>query len=122
MPFPFEKFVLYQKSIIWMREAQTICRLAKHRMPHNLVDQLFRASASIPLNVAEGCGKWMEKDRRNFYRMARGSVFECVPILQIFTTSHIISKAQYEKSYALLEEIGKMLTAIIKKTESIPDR
>jgi len=120
MSFPFEKFVLYQKSMEWVNQASLICNSAKGQVPHSIVDQLFRASTSIPLNVAEGCGKWLEKDRRNFYRIARGSVFDCVPVLQILKASQSITEEQYKRCYALLEEIGKMLTSLIRKIEDAP--
>ena len=119
MAFPFEKFILYQKSIAWLKEAHSICRDAKGAVPHSILDQLFRASTSIPFNVAEGCGKWLEKDRRNFYRIARGSVFECVPAIEILRVTSAITEERYQKSYALLEEIGKMLTSSIKRSEEI---
>ena len=120
MVFPFENFALYQKSITWLKDANAICKSAKGLVPHSIIDQLFRASTSIPLNVAEGSGKWMEKDRRNFYRIARGSVFECIPALQILRTVGAITEEQYKNGYALLEEIGKMLTTLIKKIEDAP--
>jgi len=45
-------------------------------------DQLRRASFSIMLNVAEGTSRFSNKDRKNFFVIARGSAFECPAILE----------------------------------------
>jgi hypothetical protein len=36
-------------------------------IPHSLMDQLFRASLSIPLNISEGNGRWHKGEKRNFF-------------------------------------------------------
>ena len=44
----------------------------------NLLDQIDRASESIVLNIAEGCGKKrFSKDRARYYRIASASAAEC---------------------------------------------
>ena len=45
-----------------------------------LKDQLNRAASSIPLNLAEGCGRIQTEDRKRFYSIARGSATECAAI------------------------------------------
>src|SRR6266849_3729212 len=49
-------------------------------------DQLDRASTSVPLNIAEGNGKFSAKDRARFFEIARGSALEsaaCLDVLQV---------------------------------------
>jgi four helix bundle protein len=46
-------------------------------------DQLLRASQSIPLNIADGNGKFSEADRIHFFSIARGSALECVAIQDV---------------------------------------
>ena len=48
-----------------------------------LRDQLDRASISIVLNIAEGCGRRSPADKARFYSMARGSATECAAILDL---------------------------------------
>ena len=82
MAFTFEKLLVYQKSVDL---ADLICSKTEE-FPRGygfLVDQLNRAALSIAANIAEGNGRFTKPDRRNFFGIARGSVQECVPLLEL---------------------------------------
>src|SRR5215831_15582716 len=57
-------------------------------------DQLDRASTSIPLNIAEGNGKFSAKDRSRFLEMARGSALECAACLDVLLVRKLASAEQ----------------------------
>ena len=82
MAFAFEKLAVYQKAVNF---ANDICRITRSfpKGYYFLVDQLNRASLSISANIAEGNGRFTKADRKNFFIIARGSVQECVPLLEI---------------------------------------
>ena len=80
----------------------------------NIKDQLQRAALSIPLNIAEGQGRLHGKEKRQFYNTARGSLLECVPLIQASHQLGFISESKYQALYTLADEIGKMLTGLIK--------
>ncbi|MFM7921540.1 MAG: four helix bundle protein, partial [Planctomycetaceae bacterium] len=82
MAFAFEKLVVYQKSVDF---ADQICLRSENfaRGYGFLADQLNRASSSISANIAEGNGRFTKPDRKNFFGIARGSVHECVPLLEL---------------------------------------
>ena len=46
-------------------------------------DQLFRASATVALNTAEGSGKRTSAEQRRFYGIALGSLRECEAIIEL---------------------------------------
>ena len=46
-----------------------------------IMDQLERASLSIVLNIAKGCGKPTSKENSRFFSIARGSAMECGAVL-----------------------------------------
>ena len=57
--------------------------LKQQTLPAHLKDQLRRAAASIVLNLAEGSGRFGQKDRKRFYHIAFGSLRECQAILDL---------------------------------------
>jgi four helix bundle protein len=71
-PLDFERLDVYRCAIDFLALA---VRITTHssRGQSDLRDQLRRASASIPLNIAEACGKTGRADRARFYAIARGS-------------------------------------------------
>ena len=112
--FDFEKLEVYRKAkqlnieISGFLESET-------QISRNKKDQLERAAFSIMLNIAEGSGRFTSKDKRNFYVISRGSVFECVAIFDFLLAKNIIELQTYSEYYFSLEELSKMLLAMIKK-------
>ena len=77
--FDFEKLEVYKKAKHLNKSIATF--LQQTKVDKVTYYQLRRASFSIMLNIAEGAGRFTDKDKRNFYVIARGSAFECVAIL-----------------------------------------
>ncbi|NVM04475.1 MAG: four helix bundle protein [Candidatus Helarchaeota archaeon] len=119
MSFSFEKLLVYKKSLEFVDEIEELSKLLKGKIEFSYIDQLKRAVLSIPLNIAEANGRWHKNERKQFYFISRGSVFECVPLIQIIYRKGLISQDRYEKIYSILEEIAKMLSGLIKSTEKL---
>jgi four helix bundle protein len=114
--FTFEKLLVYQKAIAF---ADAICTLTRD-LPRGyffLADQLNRAALSIAANIAEGNGRFTKPDRRNFFGIARGSVQECVPLLELAARQGLLNPDQHAILKSDLEEIAKMLSGLINGLE-----
>ena len=116
MPFAFEKLHVYQKAIVFANDA---CNLTREfpRGYFFLADQLNRASLSIAANIAEGNGRFTKADRRNFFGIARGSVQECVPLLELASRQNLLQQERHEELKSQLEEVAKMLSGLINGLE-----
>jgi len=79
----------------------------------DLVDQLRRAALSVPLNIAEGSGKF-SRDAVRFYAIARGSALECAAILDAFAALGVFEEDELGKAREQLERIVSMLTGLIR--------
>ena len=113
----FEKLEVYQRAVDLAETIDALTESFPTRGHQHLVDQLRRASLSVPLNIAEGNGRWHAKDRKNFWWIARGSVFECVPLLELCKRETLIAEEKCAELKAELEVLSKMLTALIKNTD-----
>jgi four helix bundle protein len=114
MPFLFSKLEVYKKAVD-LADKATLLTEKFPKGTYYLSEQLNRAVLSISLNIAEGNGRFHRKDRQNFFRIARGSAFECVPILELCYRKGLIDITQLKSFLKELEDISKMLTGLISK-------
>ena len=117
MSFMFENLEVYQRAVDLAEKIAALTESFPTRGHQHLIDQLRRASLSVPLNIAEGNGRWHPKDRKNFWWIARGSVFECVPVLELCKRQKLITEEKCLDLKTELEILSKMLTALIKNTD-----
>lgn len=75
----------------------------------SMIEQLKKASLSIPLNIAEGYGKGTANDRCRYYDIARGSAHECGAVMDASNVLEIIDGQHYLKGKTLLHRIVSML-------------
>jgi four helix bundle protein len=69
-----------------------------------LVQQIRRAATSVHLNLAEGCSRKSEAERKRFFEISRGSLIEIDTAIGI----------AFKLSYAKLEELKPLGELIIK--------
>jgi four helix bundle protein len=117
MSFLFEKLEVYQRAVDFAERISALTKTFPAQGHYHLVDQLRRASVSISLNIAEGNGRWHVKDRKNFFWIARGSVFECVPLTELCKRENLITENTRDEVKTELEVLSKMLTALINGTD-----
>ena len=113
--FIFEKLDVYQRALEFNRKVHFIIKQVKER---SWSDQLSRAAMSITLNIAEGSGRWYSKEKRNFYFIAKGSVFECIPLIDLGVSLEILSDKQREELRDDCSSMAKMLTKLIQSLEN----
>src|SRR2546423_11259878 len=78
-------------------------------------DQLDRASTSIPLNIAEGNGKFSARDRARFFEMARGSALECAARLDVLVVRKLAKEETLAAQKERLVRIVEMLVGLLRR-------
>lgn len=118
MELDYERLDVYQVSLDFAAWSHA---LAKHLGPESRHsrDQLLRASQSITLNIAEGCGKLPSAERRRFLQIAGGSARECGAILDILGRCQVISEDERRFGKGLLVRVIAMLTRMIAPGEGV---
>ncbi|MBL7942273.1 MAG: four helix bundle protein [Flavobacteriales bacterium] len=114
--FDFEKLIVYQKSReFYVSTTQWVEK--RPELSKTIRGQLERASLSIALNIAEGTARFTKADKRNFLVIARGSVFECYAIFDVLEAIDPERRNGLYDYRLSLEEISKMLFAMIKNLQ-----
>ncbi len=111
--FDHEKLDVYRNSI-------ALCAWVGDFLPAiaaktSAKDQLDRASTSIPLNIAEGNGKFSARDRARFLEMARGSTLECAACLDVLVARKLASAEQVADAKVQLATIVRMIMGLLKR-------
>ncbi len=116
--FDHEKLVAYQRSIQFVAWASQLIE----ELPPKLAvsDQLDRASTSVPLNIAEGNGKYTAPDRCRYFESARGSALECAACLDVLVAKGRCTVEEIQKGKGILHETVNLLVGLIKSIS--PDR
>ena len=111
----FRKLQVWRKS----HEFTLLIYKATARLPrderYTLTSQVRRAAASIPANIAEGCGRRTDADFARFLQMAAGSASELDYHLLLASDLGFLTKDELHCMSDRLNEIRRMLTAFLQK-------
>jgi|ERR1700678_4263509 four helix bundle protein len=80
-----------------------------------LISQIRRACASIPTNLAEGCGRWGDGDMARFVQIAMGSASELDYQLLLANDLGLLHVEKYQELVSDLNSVRRMLTSFYKK-------
>ena len=86
--FDDEKLDVYRESIVSCSWGDLLFEIYSKAAAK---DQLDRASTSLPLNIAEGNGKFSDADRSRFLEIARGSALERAACLDVLVARRFIA-------------------------------
>ena len=114
--FEHEKLDVYQEAIAFVGWLSAI--LEPTVRIGEVKDQLDRASTSIPLNIAEGNGKYAAKHRCWFFDIAHGSALECAAGLDILVAKAKLTPEQIHPGKESLQRIVRMLMGLIKRNST----
>jgi four helix bundle protein len=109
MTLDHEQLDVYQVSLDFAAWSYAVAKRLTS-VDRHARDQLLRASQSIALNIAEGCGKFPSPERRRFLQIACGSARECGAVLDILFRCQVLSEVERKTGKDLLARIVAMLT------------
>ena len=79
-----------------------------------LTSQLRRACASIPGNIAEGCGRGSDADFARFLQVAMGSASETDYHLLLARDLGYLETSKYDELLQAITEVKRMLNAFLQ--------
>ncbi len=117
MGFKYERLDSWQKAIEFANTMFDIADALPQRYQFSLGEQLRRASLSVPTNIAEGSGRDKPGEARFFYRVSKGSVYECVSLLVMIGKRGCLGRDAYKLYRADADELAAMLTGLMRAQE-----
>lgn len=82
-----------------------------------LVSQIRRAGASVPANIAEGCGRRGNGEFHRFLNVAMGSASELEYHLLLSRDLNFLSITNYDQLQSQVIEVKRMLASLTRKVD-----
>ena len=110
------KMKMWKDAMVLTRDIYTVTSNFPDSERFSLANQIRRSAVSIPSNIAEGAGRYSDKEFIHFLHIARGSLAELeTQIILSNDLGYIKNIKAYNKQ---IEEIGKMISGMIKHLKS----
>ena len=110
----------FKNLLVWQKAHNcvlTVYELTK-RFPDDerfgLTSQLRRSVASIPANLAEGCGRGSDQDFARFVQIAMGSAAEVEYQLLLAKDLKYTGPDESKNASGAIEEVKRMLASLLK--------
>lgn len=110
--FAFFDLQVYQESKLLVREVYSLLDKFPKTETYALGDQLRRAVVSVPSNIAEGSGRFSNKEKIHFIEIAYGSLTETLCQLDIAHDLDYIKDKEFEYEKEKIDVIGKQLSGL----------
>lgn len=114
----YKELLVWQKSMDLVVEIYNLITKLPSDEKYELSSQMRRAAVSIPSNIAEGQGRNSSQEFCHFLGIARGSACELETQLLVAKRINFLSENDVQKSEMLIDEILRMITAMIKKIQT----
>lgn len=117
MPLDHERLIVYQRSLAFITWSSALNR--EIGPCGDVRNQLDRAGTSVPLNIAEGNGKFSIRDRIKYLDIAYGSALESSACLDVMVAKASATGERVTDGKRTIEEIANRL---VRLRESIAAR
>ena len=111
----FRKLKVWEKAHQLTLETYKLSAKFPREEVYALTSQARRASASIGLNIVEGCGRATIPDFKHFLVMATGSANKVDYCFILALDLGYINIDDYKRIQKTIEEVRKMLVSLINK-------
>jgi len=111
----FRELAVWQKPHELVLDIYRATRTFPTEERYGLTGQLHRSAASIPANIAEGCGRDGERELTRFLSIAAGSASETEYHLLLALDLEYLPGATHEDLHARINEVKKMIGAFHRR-------
>lgn len=112
----------YRRLVVWQKADELAFQvyMATKKFPREeifgLTSQMRRAVTSVPANIVEGYARSSQKEKVQFYSIARGSLAEIEYFLDFTLRLKYITEKDHTNLTNLRDEVGRLLNGFINST------
>jgi four helix bundle protein len=110
----YRELVAWQKAMDLVVAIYQVTRTFPRDEQFGLINQLRRASVSVPSNIAEGQGRRLRKQFAMFLRVARGSLQEIDTQLLIAERLGYVNSGELQPVQDRVKEVGRLVSGLLK--------
>lgn len=114
----YKELKVWENSHLFVLDIYRVTKNFPKDETYGITNQIRRASASIPANIAEGCGKNSQLDLANFLNIALGSSNEVDYFLLLCKDLSYVKEAEFVDLEDRINAIKAMLINLITKVRS----
>jgi len=114
----YKDLIVWQKSMELVKEIYLLTSRFPVSETYGLASQMRRAAISMPSNIAEGYCRGSRKEFTQFINIAFGSGAELETQILLAKSLNFSDEEKLKKVTMLLEEIMRMLNALLKKLKN----
>ena len=111
----FRKLKVWEKAHHFTLQVYRITKNFPSDERFGLTIQLRRAAASVPTNIAEGCGRDSERELARFMSIAAGSASEAEYQLLLACDLNYIQDETHRELNQQVNEVKRMLNSFIQQ-------
>lgn len=113
----FRDLIAWQKAMELVTAVYRSTALFPVTERYGLIDQLRRASVSIPSDVAEGRGRLSKKEYLQMVSRARGSSYEVQTQLEVAHNLTLLPDEAYRRLIDQAGEVSRLLSGLIRNLQ-----
>jgi four helix bundle protein len=114
----FRDLQVWEKAHLLTLASYRITNAFPKQEMYRMSSQIRRCAASIPANIAEGCGKRGNGEFQRFLNIATGSASELEYHFLLARDLNFINEADYQDLNDNVIEVKRMLASLARKVEA----
>jgi len=111
----YRDLVVWQRAMDLVEEVYRCTKCFPREEIFGLISQMRRAAVSVPSNIAEGKGRFSQRELTHFLFHARGSLLELQTQISIATRLEYLSGSDATRLDDHAAEVGRLLNGLVDR-------